>query len=337
MRHFFWSHVVTVAALMAAYAWAGVEGLVITSLLVLMEISFSCDNAIVNAVVLKQMEKKWQQRFLTWGILIAVFAVRLLFPILIVAFATGLGTWQVVKIAIDDPAQYTHFLHESHAQIAAFGGMFLLMVFFRFIFDEAKVLHWLGRIEKKLSSIGKLESIEIIVAMILLIILAHCLPHGQRYDVLQAGTIGVVLYVAVSSMTTLLSGGGHGAAAPMARSAAYSGLMGFIYLNILDASFSLDGVIGAFAISRDVVVIMLGLGAGALYVRSITVYLVSKGTLERYVFLEHGAHYGIGALAAIMLVTLFTPVPEYITGLVGAGFILLSLRSSVIYARKKAK
>ena len=334
MRYFLWSHIITALALVGAFVWAGAEGLAITALLVLMEISFSADNAIVNAAVLGQMDKKWQKRFLTWGILIAVFAVRLFFPIIIVALATGLGGMEVVRIAMNDPERYAHYLHESHAQIAAFGGMFLLMVFFKFIFDEAKELHWLGKIEKKLSSIGKLESAEIIIALLLLLSIVHYLPQAHQFEVLQAGTVGVLLYVAVSGMTGLLSGneeaGSHAAA-----SVAYSGLMGFIYLNILDASFSLDGVIGAFAISQDVMVIMLGLGAGALYVRSITVYLVSKGTLGRYVFLEHGAHYGIGALAIIMLVTLFTPVHEYITGLVGAGFILLSLRSSVLYAKRK--
>ena len=75
----------------------------------------------------------------------------------------------------------------------------------------------------------------------------------------------------------------------------------FLYLEVLDASFSFDGVIGAFAITNDIVLMALGLGIGAMYVRSLTVYLVRQGTLDDYVYLEHGAHYAIGALAVILL------------------------------------
>ncbi len=104
-----------------------------------------------------------------------------------------------------------------------------------------------------------------------------------------------------------------------------SGLLGFLYLILLDASFSLDAVIGSFAISNDIVIIVLGLSAGAMFVRSLTLHFVHQGTLERYVFLEHGAYYAIGALAVIMLVSILHPVPEVITGLAGLVFIGLSL------------
>lgn len=80
------------------------------------------------------------------------------------------------------------------------------------------------------------------------------------------------------------------------------GIIGFLYLEVLDASFSFDGVIGAFAITNDVIVIMLGLAIGAMFVRSMTIFLVDKGTLDEFVYLEHGAHYAIGALAIIMLI-----------------------------------
>jgi hypothetical protein len=115
----------------------------------------------------------------------------------------------------------------------------------------------------------------------------------------------------------------------------YSGLAAFVYLNMLDTSFSLDSVVGAFAISHDIVIIGLGLAAGAMFVRSLTVYLVRKGTLEQYIFLEHGAHYAIGALAVIMLVSIRQPVSEVITGLIGVVFIALSFMSSVRHNRLK--
>ena len=109
--------------------------------------------------------------------------------------------------------------------------------------------------------------------------------------------------------------------------------MSFLYLEVLDASFSFDGVIGAFAITQDVVIIMLGLAIGAMFVRSLTVFLVRQGTLDEYVFLEHGAHYAIGTLAAIMLISMTHEIPEVVTGLVGAALIGLSVYSSVQYRK----
>jgi hypothetical protein len=107
----------------------------------------------------------------------------------------------------------------------------------------------------------------------------------------------------------------------------------FLYLEALDASFSFDGVIGAFAITQDIFIIATGLGVGAMYIRSITVYLVRKGTLSDYVYLEHGAHWAIGALAVILLVTIKHEVPEVVTGLVGVGFIGAAFISSLIRNR----
>jgi uncharacterized protein len=333
MKHFHLSNLVTIIGLALAYWWAGLDGLFITMLLCAMEISLSFDNAVVNATVLRHMSEKWQQRFLTWGILIAVFGMRLIFPIVIVAFATGLSMWYVGELALNSPDEYSKHVLASHVQIASFGGMFLLMVFLKFILDASKDLHWIGWLEYQLARLGKLESVEIILAMSLLLVMQAFLPEHEQHAALVAGTIGVVLYVATNSLTALFSHE-EGAGAETAKAVGYSGFMGFMYLQLLDASFSLDGVIGAFAISKDVVIIMLGLGIGAMFVRSLTVYMVRKGTLDAYVFLEHGAHWGIGALAAIMLVSMMTHVSEVITGLVGVGFILASLWSSVRHKRK---
>lgn len=329
MKHFHLSNFVTVVGLILAYWWAGMNGLVIAALLMIMEISLSFDNAVVNATVLKTMSEKWQARFLTWGILIAVFGMRLVFPVVIVAFATGLGMWEVSQLALNNPEEYSKHVLASHVQIASFGGMFLLMVFLKFVLDEGKELHWIHWLESKLSTLGKLESAEVILAMSLLLVIQALLPEADRHGALVSGTIGVVLYVAITSLTALC--GAPESSEDAAKAVGYSGFMGFMYLQLLDASFSLDGVIGAFAISKDVIIIMLGLGAGAMFVRSLTVYMVRKGTLDDYVYLEHGAHWGIGALAVIMLVSMSMHVPEVITGLIGVTFIGLSFWSSVRY------
>ncbi|MGR9085543.1 MAG: DUF475 domain-containing protein [Gammaproteobacteria bacterium] len=333
MQHFRLSFIVTILCLGAASYWGGLTGAFIALILGVLEVSLSFDNAVVNASVLKRMDERWQFYFLTWGILIAVFGMRLLFPILIVSSATGIGLFGVAQMALNDPSTYAHHLGASHVQIAAFGGMFLLMVFFGFIFDEGKELHWLGRIEEKLASFGKLESIELIVALGLLLIIQNWLLDDIRLDVMVAGISGIMLFVVVDSLSALFEDEETGE--QVSATIKKAGLMSFLYLEVLDASFSFDGVIGAFAITQDVVIIMLGLAIGAMFVRSLTVYLVRQGTLDEYVFLEHGAHYAIGVLAGIMLISISHHIPEVVTGLVGALLIALSVYSSIQY--KKAQ
>ena len=343
MKEFRLSFVVTFVCLVAAGYWGMNNGmgllsaLVLTSILGIMEVSLSFDNAVVNASVLKDMDAKWQQLFLTVGILVAVFGMRLIFPIAIVSIATNLGLSDVANMALDRPEEYSQHLADSHAGIAAFGGMFLLLVFLSFIFDEGKEIHWLGAVEEKLAEIGKLDSVEVMVALIALFGLQAWLPVDQdtRMTVLVAGLGGIILDVAVSSLGSFFESEEDGDAAVAV--AKRSGVAGFIYLEILDASFSFDGVIGAFAITRDVVIIMLGLMIGAMFVRSLTVSLVRKGTLDEYVFLEHGALYAIGALSVIMLAGIVVHTPEVITGLIGVAFIGLALLSSVRYKKAEAK
>ena len=335
MQHFRLSFIVTAVCLAVAIYWGGIIGAFIALILGVLEVSLSFDNAVVNASILKRMDERWQQYFLTWGILIAVFGMRLLFPILIVSVATGIGFLGVTDMALHDPTTYALHLNESHVQIAAFGGMFLLMVFFSFIFNENKELHWLGYIEEKMSSFGKLESIEIILALGLLLIGQNWLPETIRLSALVAGISGVMLFVIVDSLAALFEDEEEGE--EVLEAIKKGSVMSFLYLEVLDASFSFDGVIGAFAITQDVVIIMLGLAIGAMFVRSLTVYLVRKGTLDEYVFLEHGAHYAIGSLAAIMLISMTHHISEVITGLIGAVLIGLSVLSSILYRRKHAE
>lgn len=343
-KDFKYSIIVTILCVGLA-AWWGIEhpnmGLVTAIFLVLvlgiMEVSLSFDNAVVNASILKEMDEKWQQIFLTIGILIAVFGMRLVFPIVIVTIATGLGMFEVINMALTNPAEYSRHLTDAHAGIAAFGGMFLLLVFLDFIIDNDKEIHWLEPFESKMSALGKLDVMSILVALVILFLLQEFLPltSETRLTVLVAGLAGVVLYIAVSSIDVFFESPEEGEAA--VQTAKRNGLAGFLYLEVLDASFSFDGVIGAFAITNDVVIIMLGLAIGAMFVRSMTVYLVHKGTLDEYIYLEHGAHYGIGALAIIMLLSIKFHIPEVITGLIGVTFIVWSVVSSLKYKKQEAQ
>lgn len=342
MKHFTWSFVVTAVCLALAGWWGfehgGTTGMLtafgIASILAVMEVSLSFDNAVVNASVLKHWDEFWQKLFLGLGIIIAVFGMRLVFPLVIVAVAADLGMAEVWTLALNDPKAFSKHLTNHHAEVAAFGGMFLLLVFLNFILDDEKEMHWLGHIEEKLSSLGKVSSIAVMISLATLMGSLALVDEGQKLIVLMAGLWGVLVYVGVDMLSSILEkseSDGSNTADMVKR----GGIGGFLYLEVLDASFSFDGVIGAFAITNDVVIIMLGLAIGAMFVRSMTVFLVRKGTLDEFVYLEHGAHYAVGILALIMLASMKFHVPEIFTGLIGVAFIFASLWSSVRYRKKQ--
>jgi hypothetical protein len=337
----------TVIAIIAAGVLDSVEVALILALLCVLEISISFDNAIVNATVLKTMTPKWQQVFLTWGILIAVFGMRLIFPIVIVAAAAGLGIPEVVEQALTNHELYATNLREANAVIAAFGGMFLLMVFLSFFVDEEKDEHWLG-VERPLTGLATLASIGPAIGAITLLIVSQIVDPAKQAEVLVAGLAGLVCYLVASGVAERLepeaveeegreeSAPVHskGAGSAAVGAAAKGGLATFLYLELLDASFSFDGVIGAFAISKNIIIIAIGLGLGALYIRTLTVYLVRQGTLDTYRYLEHGAHWAIGVLAVLLFIGIEHHVPEVVTGLLGAGLIIAAFLSS-LYANRK--
>lgn len=338
MQHFRMSFVVTIV-LLALAAWWGysiggmtgaLQALFVASILSIMEVSLSFDNAVVNASVLKNWDPFWQKLFLTVGIIVAVFGMRLVFPILIVSIATGLGLIDVMTMALNTPEEYSRHLTENHAQVAAFGGAFLLLVFLNFLFDDEKELHWLGWIEEKMGQHGT-AGLSTLLALAAVFGSMTLVSEEQKMSVLMAGIGGIAVYLAVSFLSDLL---GKEVGDPALGTLVKRGSIGgFLYLEVLDASFSFDGVIGAFAITNDVVIIMLGLAIGAMFVRSMTVFLVHKGTLEEFVYLEHGAHYAIGILALIMFASVKFHISEWFTGLSGVAFIGLSLWSSVRYKR----
>jgi hypothetical protein len=157
-------------------------------------------------------------------------------------------------------------------------------------------------------------------------------PALHQLGVLASGVLGVAVYVGVKWISGLLEE--EEADPSIGKMISRGSIGGFMYLEVLDASFSFDGVIGAFAITNDVVIIMLGLAIGAMFVRSMTVFLVEKGTLQEFVYLEHGAHYAIGILALIMFSSVQYHIPEWFTGLSGVAFIIVSLWSSLRYKRQ---
>ncbi|MFC6205791.1 MULTISPECIES: DUF475 domain-containing protein [Psychrobacter] len=353
MRHFYLDFIFTAIALAVAAWWgyshSGMSGLIstlsITAILAVMEISLSFDNAVVNASVLKGWDDFWKMIFLTVGILVAVFGMRLVFPIVIVAVTADLGMMQVIDLALNDPKEYSAKLLAHHAEISAFGGMFLLLVFLNFVFDDKEV-HWFDWLESRLAKFGQVDAMSVFVALVILMISLTWVQPDQSAAVLIAGVWGILIYLGVQVISGMLEGDleeeleGEGSSTGSTGAAGSAimkgGIIGFLYLEVLDASFSFDGVIGAFAITNDVIVIMLGLAIGAMFVRSMTIFLVDKGTLDEFIYLEHGAHYAIGALALIMLISMKFHVPELITGLIGIAFIGWALLASLKHRRQEA-
>ena len=343
MKYFTWSFVVTAICLALAAWWGydhgGTSGMItalgVAAILAVMEVSLSFDNAVVNASVLKGWDEFWIKLFLGVGIIIAVFGMRLVFPLVIVAVAADLGMTEVWNLALSDPKAFSTHLTNHHAEVAAFGGMFLLLVFLNFMLDDEKETHWLGNFEKKIGALGKVSSVAVMIAIAALLFSMTYVDEAQKMIVLTAGLWGILVYVGVDMLSSMLEKG-ESDGGSVGDAVKKGGIGGFLYLEVLDASFSFDGVIGAFAITSDVVIIMLGLAIGAMFVRSMTVFLVRKGTLDEYVYLEHGAHYAIGILAVIMLASMKWHVPELVTGGVGVAFILASLWSSLQYKKKHA-
>lgn len=337
LRYFRWPFIVTGAGLLLSF-WLGISFsghlggglsfLLIAAVLAVLEISLSFDNAIVNANKLKDMDPVWQKRFLTWGIIIAVFGMRIVFPLLIVVVAAGIGPWDAIIMAASRPDEYARIIGAAHLPIAGFGGAFLMMVALNYFIDEGKEIDWIATFERRLRACASVRGLEIGFVLSLMMVVATLLPDHEVGRFLFASTAGLVTFLAVEILGHVLDKRGQAM-----EVAAKGGLGAFLYLEVLDASFSFDGVIGAFALTHNLFLIAIGLGIGAMYVRAMTIMLVERQTLAEFRYLEHGAFWSILILSVIMFGQTLFHINEMVTGLLGASFIGLALISSLIYRR----
>lgn len=301
------------------------------SLLSVLEISLSFDNAVVNATVIKKMDQVWKKRFLLWGMLIAVFGMRFIFPVIIVSIAGHLSLYDSTILAFERPDEYAKMMISAHHGVSSFGGAFLLMVALHFFLNEKKHSHWIRFIEKPLTQIARVKNCEVILTLIILILIYSKVQVEAQRTFIESALYGVLTYLLVHGLSELL--GDERLSLVKGLS---TGLGLFLYLEVLDASFSFDGVVGAFAITKQIYEIIIGLGIGAFFVRGLTLYLVENDKLEQFEFLEHGAFYALFALAFFMLLDYFFHFSEWITGLTGAGILLASIFWS-IYENRKAR
>lgn len=301
------------------FAYMGIKGVFEGTTLSLLEISLSFDNAVMNAVILSGLSQVWRRRFLTWGMVIAVFGMRFLFPVLIVVLTSGLSVEKVLELAFKEPEVYAHYLESAEPLILAFGGSFLLMVFVNWLFDAGRELHWIKLFENFASKIAKLGEVKLIIALSVIFLVGY---FKKEPNILLSMILGVLSFEVVHFVKSSIEYFKE-------RQGIESGIGTFIYLELLDASCSLDGTVGAFAISQNLIIITVGLSVGAFILRSLTLYFVESGKLSELPYLEHGAHWGIGALGIMMLLELFFQIPELVISALALVFILSSLYSSL--------
>lgn len=322
-----------VLALWLGWTYSGNFGgalsfLFIATILAVLEISLSFDNSIVNANRLKTMSPVWQHRFLTWGIVVAVFGMRILFPLLVVVIAAGIGPIEALRLAATQPAEYARIVSSAHISIAAFGGAFLMMVALTYFIDAGKEVDWIAGIERRMRAGATIRGLEIGLVLVLVLLFVWILPPRTENTFLFAAICGLCTFLGVEVLGQVLD------RASLASEVARGGIGAFLYLEVLDASFSFDGVIGAFALTQNLFLIAIGLGIGAMYVRSMTLMLVERETLSEFRYLEHGAFWSILILSLVMFAQTLLHVPEAVTGLVGAVLIGLSFVSSIRFRRR---
>ncbi len=341
LKHF-WGSLLFSAVCLALGGWYGwtlhgtLEGMLsilwICAVLAVLEVSLSFDNAAVNASILKDMDPVWQQRFLTWGIAIAVFGMRIVFPLVIVMVAASIGPIDAIDLALSKPTEYQRIVSDAHVGLMGFGGAFLGMVGLKFFFDSDKEVNWIDAIERPLAKVADIEAISIGLVLLATWATSTMLSDTDALTFIVAAIGGLLAYLVVEIVNHILE-----PPTPSTGDVAKAGFGAFLYLEVLDASFSFDGVIGAFALTNNLIIIAIGLGIGAMFVRSMTIFLVRKGTMSEYRFLEHGAFYAILALSGIMYINTFAHIPEVITGLIGAVLIGLAFWASVRSNRADAR
>lgn len=329
----YWFAGATTLIIWSLVGWKmGLTALFTVLVLTLLETTFSADNAVVNSKVLTTMSPFWQKLFMTAGIFIAVFVVRFLLPILIVAFSAGIGFHDVVNLALHHPHEYEHELTKAEPVISAFGGTFLLMITLSYFIDYNKKTHWLPYLERYLGKLGRFDNITVFIMLITTLLIYATVDPTHHNTIFLASISAMALHIGLQLLEAAM--GNAEDKTKVKHKVGLAAFAAFMYLEILDASFSLDGVIGAFALTGDVVLIIAGLGAGAIWVRAMTIHLVRSNALAKYIFLEHGAHWAIGFLGAIMLLKLYHIVlPEFIVGSLGIGFIALA----IWWSKRKSK
>ena len=303
----------------------------ITALMIaILETSISFDNAVVNARVLRTISPVWRKLFMTLGIAVSVFGMRILFPLLIVAVAGDTHVLDAFVIITREPLRYQQIMHDSHLMLMGFGATFLLMVVAEYFINQERREHWLPIIEPMLARLGSIENAQSMIGLLLITLVATAIPANQKVEFLSSCFCGYVVFMTLHVLKYKLLGDMN-----MQRVGAKNGLISFVYLEILDASFSMDGVIAVFAITNDFWLIASGLGIGAVFVRSMTILLVERNIIGQFKYLETAAFWAIFTLVASMFASaLHVDLGSALSGLISLAIISLGIITSLPRRRR---
>lgn len=289
--------------------------------LCMFEIICSIDNAIINAEVLGTMQPKYRRWFLLWGILFAVFLVRGLLPLLLVWLSTpGLTPWEAFTAMFSENPDIKEAIETSSPILLIGGGTFLIFLFFHWLFLEEK--HFGLRGERFFYSKG--VWFYAVASILLMAIVWFAIERNP-----------MMAFGAVVGSTAFFIVHGFRQNAELAEQKLMGGdlsdISKIMYLEVIDATFSIDGVLGAFAFTMCVPLILVGNALGAIAVRQITVSNIDR--IKKYRFLKNGAMYSILCLGIIMLIDSFGfHIPEFVSPVITFGvvglFFLKSMRDS---------
>ena len=270
------------------------------------EVVSSMDNAVVNADVLSTMDKKWRNWFLVWGIIFGVFMVRGLLPWVIVwATNPDLGWWGSLTATFSDNPHVRESMEQSAPILLIGGGIFLIFLFFHWLFLDHK--HFGLPMERFFSHHG--AWFFTIVSILLTVLIWLALKRDPMMAF--AASVGSTFFFITHGFKEYAAQ----AEVRMKDNKNLSDFSKLMYLEVLDATFSIDGVIGAFAFTMSVPIIILGNGLGAIVVRDLTIRGVEK--IKEYPLLKNGAMYSIFFLGLIMILESFhIDVPSYIAPII---------------------
>lgn len=283
----------------------GIEALVLTVFgLALFETITSIDNAIINAEVLSKMSEKARKWFLIWGLIIAVVAVRGLLPSLIIWSANPSLTFdQVISATLSGDEKAAQAIEHSGPPLLMAGGVFLIFLFFHWLFLERKNYGLLGERFFHAQGVWFFAVVSILLAIIV------------WYSIKMSGDLA---FGAVVGSTAFFIVHGFKENAEQKEKellegkSSMSDLSKLLYLEVIDMTFSIDGVIGAFAFTFSIPLILIGNGIGAFMVRELTLRNIEN--VKKYIYLKNGAMYSILVLGAIMTLDAFGfEIPHWIS------------------------
>ena len=272
----------------------------------LFEIVISVDNAVINADVLGTMSKKARRWFLIWGIIIAVFLVRGLLPWLIIWMSNpSLGAIGALTASFSSDPRIAETIKESAPILLAGGGTFLVFLFFHWIFLEPKHYGLVGEEFMHKQGVWFFAVVSVLLSVIV----------WQAIKINPLMAFGAVVGSTAFFITHGFKENAEKMEKEMIEGAKMTDLAKIFYLEVIDATFSIDGILGAFAFTFSIPLILIGNGIGALVVRQLTISNIEN--VKKYKYLKNGAMYSIFALGVVMLADSFgMHIPQWVSPVV---------------------